>query len=248
LIHRLIPKMPSRQEVLEGLRVLSEEVMESLRVLFYMLFTLTKALHPTEEMPEQDMTPIQQLINEVKGQRMKITELGELIQRQCLGPQVRSSGPTLANLEATIGSDLWEMAEMEEEFSQPASAGVAPSISQPMPSTRVPAMNMKIAGIPVAHAPPKTSRAPASPAAPVPSANDQVALTSHALESWGRKLVSWGRKHQGKTFEWTYNNDQGYVKWLLARKDSMTEDAEDFGNYAITRQRLESAALNSGPM
>ena len=64
----------------------------------------------------------------------------------------------------------------------------------------------------------------------------------------GRKLVSWGRKHQGKTFEWTYNNDQGYVKWLLARKDSMTEDAEDFGNYAITRQRLESAALNSGPM
>jgi hypothetical protein len=60
--------------------------------------------------------------------------------------------------------------------------------------------------------------------------------------------VSWGRKHQGKTFEWTYNNDQGYVKWLLARKDSMTEDAEDFGNYSITRQRLESAALNSGQM
>ena len=246
--------MPSRQEVLEGLRVLSEEVMESLRVLFYMLFTLTKALQPTEEMPEQDMTPIQQLINEVKGQRMKITELGDLIQRQCLGPQVRSSGPMLANLEPTIGSDLWEMAEMEEEFSQPASAGVAPSTSQPMPSTRVPVMNMKIAGMPVAHSPPvahgppKTSRAPTSPAVQMPSGNDQVALTSHALESWGRKQVSWGRKHQGKTFEWTYNNDQGYVKWLLARKDSMTEDAEDFGNYSITRQRLESAALNSGQM
>ena len=113
-------------------------------------------------------------------------------------------------------------------------------------------MNMKIAGMPVAHSPPaalgppKTSRAPTSHAVPMPSGNNQVALTSHALESWGRKQVSWGRKHQGKTFEWTYNNDQGYVKWLLARKDSMTEDAEDFGNYSITRQRLESASLNSG--
>ena len=36
--------MPNRQEVLDALRILSEEVLESLRVLFYMLFTMTRAV------------------------------------------------------------------------------------------------------------------------------------------------------------------------------------------------------------
>eukprot|EP00435_Cladocopium_sp_Y103_P059980 s1270_g21.t1 len=232
--------------VLEGLRVLSEEVMESLRVLFYMLFTLTKALQPNEEMPEQDVTPIQRLIHEVKCQRQKISELGELITKQNLGPQARSSGPTLESPMPSIVSDAWEMAEMEEEFGQSASAGVAPNTSRPVASTKVPMLNMKIAGIPVAHQPPK----PSGPAQPPPATQTtgQIALTHQALESWGRKQVSWGRKHQGKNYEWVYNNDQGYIKWMLARMGNLGDDAEDFCNYSITRQRLESAAMNANPM
>ena len=46
-------RMPSRQEVLEGLRVLSEEVLECLRILFAMIFSMTRAIHPDEQVTEQ---------------------------------------------------------------------------------------------------------------------------------------------------------------------------------------------------
>jgi hypothetical protein len=43
-LNQLSFKMPTRQEVLEGLRVLSEEILECLRFLFVMLFSMTKAV------------------------------------------------------------------------------------------------------------------------------------------------------------------------------------------------------------
>ena len=47
--------MPNRQEVLDALRILSEEVLESLRILFhlfYMLVTMTRAVQPEEGVTE----------------------------------------------------------------------------------------------------------------------------------------------------------------------------------------------------
>ena len=123
--------MPSRQEVLEGLRVLSEEVleglrvlseevMESLRALFYMIFTLTKAVQPQQEMLEQDMTPIKLLINEVKSQRQKITELGEMISHSsgngpsegCLGAGRDGRG---ASLESRDGAKYFPADAPDED-------------------------------------------------------------------------------------------------------------------------------------
>ena len=86
--------MPNRQEVLDALRILSEEVLESLRVLFYMLFTMTRAVQPEEGVTEADMTPINHLLAEVCSQKAKITELGEIIQKRFLQSQSNSSGPT----------------------------------------------------------------------------------------------------------------------------------------------------------
>jgi len=77
--------MPNRQEVLDALRILSEEVIESLRILFYMLFTMTRAVQPEETravQPEEGVTeaetPINHLVAEVRSQKAKITELGEM--------------------------------------------------------------------------------------------------------------------------------------------------------------------------
>ena len=52
--------MPNRQEVLDALRILSEDFLESLRILFhlfYMLVTMTRAVQPEEGVTEADMTP-----------------------------------------------------------------------------------------------------------------------------------------------------------------------------------------------
>ena len=61
--------MPSRQEVLEALRSLCEEVMESLRILFYMLFTMTKAVEPETQMQESELGP-----NQPVGERSSQSE------------------------------------------------------------------------------------------------------------------------------------------------------------------------------
>jgi hypothetical protein len=55
--------MPTRQEVLDGLRVIAKEIMQSLRILT-MLFTMTKAVNPGEEVSETEMNPLNQLIQE----------------------------------------------------------------------------------------------------------------------------------------------------------------------------------------
>ena len=71
----------------------------------------------------------------------------------------------------------------------------------------------------------------------------QIALTQAALEAWGAKSITWGRKHVGKTYVATYDSDPGYTKWILARRDSLAGEMEDYANYAITRRHLEEAAM-----
>jgi len=125
--------------------------------------------------------------------------------------------------------------------------GLGPSISPsttsvtPMTPPRNPVAAgkvSKIAGSPICGAP---SGQAASAAAGV---NDQnaLALTNAALEQWGAKLITWGKKHTGKTFRQTYEGDPGYVRWCQARSGSLHEDIADFLNYAITRQRLQTMA------
>ena len=255
--------MPTRQEVLEGLRVLSEEILECLRFLFVMLFSMTKAVQPEEQLQENEIAPISQLINEVRAQKNKITELGNIIQRQFLNPQVRSQvpSPTSPSQSETIGTDLWELAEMEEEAQ---SLGINPggvpltgqslATSQPMgyvnmmqtpgkpPAARAPKNSpSKIAGIPLANPLPPASGVPAM------GSNDghQVALTQAALDQWGMKRITWGKKHNGKSFKEAYESDPGYTRWVQARAGNLHEDLEDFLNYTITRQRLQAMAQQS---
>ena len=51
-----------------------------------------------------------------------------------------------------------------------------------------------------------------------------------------------GEKCKGDSYVATYEQDPSYVKWILARVDSLNEVMEDFANYCITRRRLEEVA------
>ena len=210
-------------------------------------------------MSEADVAPINELISEVKSQKEKIAELGTIISSQVLNPKNRSMGPQPTSPTSHAGTDLWELAEMEEEERSLAMQGpglpvqninihgLGPSISPPSTSVTpmTPPRNptavgkvSKIAGSPICGAP---SGHAASAAAGV---NDQnaLALTNSALEQWGAKMITWGKKHTGKTFRQIYEGDPGYVRWCQARSGSLHEDIADFLNYAITRQRLQTMA------
>ena len=85
-----------------------------------------------------------------------------------------------------------------------------------MTSTGQGKSGMQIAGIPLRgpHA-----HAAGSHSADNQSANsqNQLALTQATLDSWGNKVVTWGKKHKGDTYVTTYEGDSGYVQWILAR-------------------------------
>jgi hypothetical protein len=86
---------------------------------------------------------------------------------------------------------------------------------------------------------------PTARAAPrvIPDNNvHQVSLTQAALDTWGQKVITWGKKCKGDSYVATYEQDPSYVKWILARVDSLNEVMEDFANYCITRRRLEEVA------
>ena len=245
-----VSSMPSRQEVLEGFRQLAEEVLQSLRCLFAMLFAMTKPLTPEENVSEQEMEPIRQLVNEVKSQRMKIMELSHLIMNQS-PPQAVPGSPTSLDGQP---SEAWETIEMEAEANQhaevvrasqaaPAHTTSAPTALGPSHMTSMTNTKQvtKIAGIPLRG---HQSQGASSSVAENQSANShqQLALTQATLDSWGNKVVTWGKKHKGDTYVTTYEGDGGYVQWILARTGSLNPELEDFANYAITRRRLEEVA------
>ena len=208
---------------------------------------MTKAVNPGEEVSEAEMNPLNQLVQEVRSQKMKINELGNILSQQFL--KNHHSQPTSPTNSNGPKSDGWELFDMEEELyvtsgggMKPSQAAQGPSSSPPMASApmtvnqEVPRQTLvTVPGIPVQLRPPSQAR-------PAPSSENQVALTSAALAHWGKKVVTWGKKHKGDSYEATYEQDGGYVKWVLARVGSLHEELEDFGNYATTRRRLEMAA------
>ena len=85
-----------------------QEVLESLRLLFYMLFTMTREVQPEECFTEAEMTRINHLVAEVRSQKAKITELRDIIQKRFLQSQSNPSGPTSSSPvnSATMGLEV----------------------------------------------------------------------------------------------------------------------------------------------
>lgn len=242
--------------MLEALRSLSEEVLASLRLLFSMLFSMTSANQPQEPVSEQEMHPIQQLIQEVKNQRNKIMELSNIISSQ-FNRSTGKRAPSPTGTETVSGAS-WEVAEMEEIMQDLVPPEIPKSSHAPGPSTSPPrSLNLpvspptatqphrvtRIAGMPINGPQPAARPMPHQAQAEVEA--NQVALTQTALESWGQKAVTWGRKNKGQVYVDVYEKDPGYVKWVLARVGNLHEDIEDFANYAITRRRLENVAMQN---
>ena len=211
---------------------------------------MTSANQPQEPVSEQEMHPIQQLIQEVKNQRNRIMELSNIISSQ-FNRSTGKRAPSPTGRETVSGAS-WEVEEMEEIMQELATAELpksshaqGPSTSPPRSSTMPmspptatqPHRVTRIVGMPISGSQPAAAR-PSPHQAQIEVEANQVALTKTALESWGQKVVTWGKKNKGQVYVDVYEKDVGYVKWVLAQVGGLHEDIEDFANYAITRRRL----------
>ena len=108
----------------------------------------------------------------------------------------------------------WTLAELEEENFlidhgfHPEEVMEPPSVA--MPSVAMPATTTR------------TSR-PVSQALAL--ANVTPTMT---LQEWGQRIITWGKKHKGKSFAQTMNLDPGYLSWCQARFNSLPPDQQDF--------------------
>ena len=129
-------------------------------------------------------------------------------------------------------------------MSQAASLSTSPPMASANtmnnPVGRVPKTSgYKVAGIPL----PSSHQQPVAGASGQGSNdNHQLALTQSALEQWGRKSITRGKKHPGKSFQEVFDTDPGYTRWVQARSGNLHEDVGDYLNYANTRQRLQTMA------
>lgn len=251
--------MPTRQELLNALRQVSEEVMQSLRMLMTIIFALTMPIEPETEVTPQELSPINQLIQEVTQQRSTIEQLGQVITQRLSHPEPRpasvtasASMPSAVNpVQAngmnstliTMGTplsvpDILSEEELSPEMPPPRRVTAAPPMTSPAPSSSNARTTMS---------PPTVRNTPPAPAAAVaaiagiglPANNNQALMpTANALELWGDKRCTWGKKHSNKTYRQIYEEDPGYNQWVLDRPN-LQGDISDYANYATTRKHLE---------
>ena len=68
------------------------------------------------------------------------------------------------------------------------------------------------------------------------------------FEEWGTHLVTWGKKHKGKSFEATIRVDPQYFDWCQSRFTSLTPEMQDFVRYGQMRlSRLSAQCEAASP-
>lgn len=61
-----------------------------------------------------------------------------------------------------------------------------------------------------------------------------------SVSEQGQKIITWGRKHKGKTWLEVFQTDLGYYHWSLARYGSLPPDQQEFVRFCQMRIDLEA--------
>lgn len=218
--------MPSQAELIATLKAISEQVVESLKMLLMLLMNLTEIHATPQQVPEEQSTQLNRLFQEVRLQRTRIEEISTILRAQYSIP---GSPPRMINRgEELIDSEQeWDTVSVAPTVRSQAPTRRAPSVVSAAPTTPVPQ--------PARNAPPPTSQAASSVRALPPNLQlVEVATTTTRLDAWGEKEVTWGRKHKGSQYQHAFL-DQSYVKWVAERENTLTPEMLDFHRYCQTR-------------
>ena len=70
-----------------------------------------------------------------------------------------------------------------------------------------------------------------------------VPTSQYTLTQWGQKMITWGKKHIGKTYYQTLCEDMGYLDWSRARYTSLPPTQKDFVDFCCAQ--LEHDAVTA---
>ena len=252
LIDRLLVPMPSQADMIQTIKMISEQVMESLKALLLLLVTLAEVHSTPQQVPEERSQQLNGLLTEVQQQRARIEEISQILRNQSPRRTFTTTPSVMSpSVLAGLDSDLeWELASN----ATPSLVEQGPVLTQQMMQANIMAHNHQTLG--------RANRVASQPVVPIvlltpppvisapvtPTSTAAVSNPGHAgalvpatpnIESWGQKCVSWGKKWKGVRYQEVYEQDQQYVSWIAARLSSLTPQMKDFYMYAQSRERLE---------
>ena len=223
--------MVTRTQMINMLKDAANAIMGTLTIVLQLSMSLIE-MSPTQE--EEEMPPMmsQQLENmcqELNRQRNLLQEMVELQKRQGGG---------------LLGSPTSHAPRLDPEddsFSviSYGARSIEPPTTRPSQSAGVQHRPLAIAGIPLVQVPQVPVEDPAPAARPASSASASMPAPtagSHlTLAQWGQRKITWGKKHTGKTYYQTLNEDMGYLDWSRARYNSLPPQQQDFVDYCCAQ-------------
>ena len=238
----------------------AEAVMQLLRILLTLLMNQvqTQVEEDGEQwVPNEHALQIQTLMQEVQSQKVMLQEISKNMKMPgATSPSHAHPGSEWSELsEREILQWEDEMIQMTEQAktthpSTPTRMMHVPTITS-MPKTPSRAAPTGATGV-RSRAPGTPQKVPQSPAGALsneepttggeflaPNGRD-LAWTQDAMTSWGRKVMTWGKKHPGKMYYQVYEADEQYVSWCLSRINSLNMPILDFAKYAQVRRQMEA--------
>ena len=224
--------MPSQADMIATIKAISEQVMESLKILLLMLVNLAEIHATPQQVPEAKSHQLNDLLSEVQQQRYRIEEISAILRSQN-GPQHRNQVTAEIDSEGEWDSVSNPPPSVRTQATRaPARSATSRSTRNAEVESRVSQISQAMAVVPPIQNPPSTAQ------------NLQVAVAATPnLETWGQKYISWGKKWTGVRYQEVYEKDAGYVQWISDRVNTLTPVMRDFHLYCVTRQRLEMTGM-----
>ena len=218
------PTMPNQSDVLQTIKAISEQVMESLKALLFLLVSLVEIHNTTQPVPQERSDEMMQLLSEVRSQKSKIDEISSMLRN--------SPSPRRGGFQAVDLDQEWEVASQVTSVAPtPPAPPRAPSRAAKGSTTMTnqpPAVIQQIS--------PSTPQTPQS----VVQQEHQIVAVNTDLVTCGQKCICWGRKWPGTWLQEVYVADPNYVQWIADRTNS--PPMRDFHMYCQCRRRVESQA------
>ena len=179
---------------------------------------------------------LQEMMNQINMQKTALENLKDELMVQKKPNERKNRGPIMgAGPGASAGSSTVLMSLPPNTLNQ--RRGKAPSVVshaaswEEIEEIEEVVIQQNIQMTPVNE--PNNRGAPPVPTMPLPG--------NLTLEEWGSNVISFGRKHKGKSFEAVMRQDPGYFHWSLARYLSLMPEQQDFvrfGQLWMTRGDL----------
>lgn len=223
-------------------KTVAESLIQVLTLLLQVMIQhieIAPVVNPTAEAPPESNTQIQAMMEELHSQRMI---LENFMQQRKMSSQSQGSTANLVskNLKTKSVASPSMPTDHSGTGANPRMANVGPShppmqwcLAESDDDVIVEEEEIEIIS---AKAPPSSRTAP-----PV----RQQLAQQRSIEEWGSQIVSWGKKHRGKTFDQTLQQDPAYLEWCQKRFMSLTPEMQDlvrYGQLKMSQRAAEASA------